>query len=71
MSEAGHHGAAQPAEQHGEDLLPEPGQEEAQVSVCCPSADHHLPSRSASGTCTRENLLLMVEKDLHVCTEMG
>lgn len=33
MSEAGHHSAAQPAEQHGEDLFPEPGQEEAQVSV--------------------------------------
>lgn len=31
MSETGHHGSAQPAEQHGEDLLQEPGQEEAQV----------------------------------------
>lgn len=31
MSETGDHSPSQPAEQHGEDLLPEPGQEEAQV----------------------------------------
>lgn len=31
MSETGHHSTAQPAEQHGEDLLQEPRQEEAQV----------------------------------------
>lgn len=31
MYETGHHSPPQPAEQPGEELLPEPGQEEAQV----------------------------------------
>lgn len=31
VSEAGHHRFAKPPEQHGEDLLQEPGQEEAEV----------------------------------------
>lgn len=31
MSETSHHSSAQPAVQHGEDLLQEPRQEEAQV----------------------------------------
>lgn len=37
MYETGHHSPPQPAEQHGENLLTEPGQEEAQVRHL-----HHL-----------------------------
>ncbi len=45
MSETGHHSSAQPAEQHGENLLQEPRQEEAQVRllhICVHNCIHAL-----------------------------
>lgn len=67
MSETGHHGSAQPAEQHGEDLLQEPGQEEAQVRTPARTQTHVRDGR-AEGMSRNDNKNLMTDSRLLIFT---